>query len=166
LGDASAGAAIAGSRTITVCVPQSLYLLLFESLEICDWTKLSYSSVGSLIFLDLRQGCYSLSDLTQFREPGCLTREQESEVVDYLVNGKIEDGQISEVKIVGHALALVQLHQMLDFSLVQLIQLFPSVQSLLTVCRPHVAQKTNNCVLEVSFRSETVYFHLMFDSSA
>lgn len=124
---ASPRAAVAGCRPATVQVSGRPQLILLELLEVLDGAKLDHSPVRVFVGLDLGESSHSLPDLSEFGEAAGLVREEEAEVVDDFVDGEIEDGQVSEVEVVGHALPLVQLHQVLDFPLVQLIQLLPSI---------------------------------------
>ena len=87
--------------------------------------------MGGLVGLDFGERGNFVPDLGELLKLPHFLGEEQPEIVDNLVDGKIEHGQVAEVVVVGHTLLLMQLHEMGDLALVEFVHFPDPVQLLL-----------------------------------
>ena len=106
---------------------------------------------------------HPLPELSQLEELAGLLGEEQSEVVDYFVDGEIKNGEVAEVVVVLHALPFVQVHQVGYLFFIEFVELPASFEFFLVGGGTGVADKTKNGVLKVAFGPEIVDFHLVLE---
>ena len=137
-----------------------------EPFEVGDGTVLDYCPVGYLVGLDFGERGNFVPDFGELLKFTHFLGEEQPEIVDDLVDGKIEHRQIAEVVIICNALLLVQFHEMGDLPLVELVHFLDPVQLLLGSGGPRVADESEDCVLEVALGPEIVDFHPVLEGLA
>ena len=122
--------------------------------------------MGGLVGLDFGERGNFVPDFCELLKLPHFLGEEQPEIVDNLVDGKIEHGQVAEVVVVCHTLPLVQFHEMGDLALVELVHFPDPVQLLLGGGGPRVADESEDRVLEVALGPEGVDFHPVLEGLA